>query len=257
MPNQIAQTDNSGADPFTISRYGNYPVAASAPYYYFRPQIFLIAFLACDLAVANFDATRQTYTIAGHTKEGTRMVSGVSVTLSGGSSRSTVTDAAGAFSFPNLEAGRSYTITPTKANFDFTPRSQQIESLEADRTIDMVGMPAYPLTGHVRDEAGFPLAGVSIMLSCAKSDTIQKKEPTTGPIPLSFTQAGDYSLSSSMDQNYYSFSPAIKVLPDVDGARVTDFTGTLSLAKICLTSLNLTARLKRLTRACSGLAVSH
>ena len=228
MPNQIAQTDNSGAYSFTVSRYGNYSIAASAPFYNFRPQIFVIDFLAGNLANANFDATRQTYTIAGHTKEGTRPISGVSVTLSGGSSRSTVTDAAGAFSFPNLEAGRSYTITPTKANFDFTPRSQQIESLEADRTIDMVGMPAYPLTGHVTDEDGFPLAGVSIKLSGAESATIQTAND--GTYSFIVHTAGDYSLSSSMDQNYYSFSPAIKVLPDVDGARVTDFTGTLSLA---------------------------
>ncbi len=135
---------------------------------------------------------------------------------------------ASAFTFPNLEAGRSYTITPTKTYFNFAPQSQQIESLQANQTFDLVGTPSYPLTGRVTAENGSGLAGVTITLAGSEAAALQTASDGTYSFTVQTT--GDYNLNASMDQNYYSFSPATKYLSEVNGSRVTDFTGALSLA---------------------------
>jgi len=58
---------------------------------------------------------------------------GVSVQLSGGSARTTITDSNGAYHFSNLESGQFYTVTPSLANYSFSPVNRSF-SLVGDRT---------------------------------------------------------------------------------------------------------------------------
>jgi uncharacterized repeat protein (TIGR01451 family) len=59
---------------------------------------------------------------------------GVTLTLSGSQTGTTTTDASGNYSFANLAAGGSYTITPSRAGFAFTPPSQTFNNLNSNGT---------------------------------------------------------------------------------------------------------------------------
>jgi hypothetical protein len=86
----------------------------------------------------------------------------------------------------------------------------------------------YPLSGRVTDQNGAGLAHVTITMTGPESGVMQ----TAGDGTYSFIvrRTGDYRLSVSMDENFYSFSPATINLPGVNSGRVTNFSGTLSLA---------------------------
>jgi len=60
-------------------------------------------------------------------------VEGVVVTLSGGQSRKLITDANGNYRFDNVDTGGFYTVTPTRANFNFNPFNRSF-SQEGNRT---------------------------------------------------------------------------------------------------------------------------
>jgi hypothetical protein len=80
------------------------------------------------------------HTISGRVTGGGVGLSGVTVTLSGGASATTTTDANGFYSFVEFPAGNSYTITPTDTpQYTFTP--QTVPSLQTDQTVNFVGTP--------------------------------------------------------------------------------------------------------------------
>ena len=58
---------------------------------------------------------------------------GVTVQLVGGSSRTTITDSNGNYHFSNLESSQFYTVTPSLANYSFSPVNRSF-SLVGDRT---------------------------------------------------------------------------------------------------------------------------
>src|SRR5260370_34792304 len=74
-----------------------------------------------DLTGINFAASAPTWSISG-TITGT---TGVTVALSGAATATTTTDASGAYSFAGLQNG-TYTVTPTKTGFNFTPANQTV-----------------------------------------------------------------------------------------------------------------------------------
>ncbi|HYW71219.1 MAG TPA: right-handed parallel beta-helix repeat-containing protein, partial [Pyrinomonadaceae bacterium] len=76
----------------------------------------------------------QTYSIGGQITQGGNALSGVTVTLSGSSSATTTTDGSGNYSFPALNKGGNYTITPSLTNYTFAPTSQTFNNLSADQT---------------------------------------------------------------------------------------------------------------------------
>jgi hypothetical protein len=76
-----------------------------------------------------------TYIISGHIQNASSVaVSGVTMTLSGGQSGSTTSDANGNYSFANLASGLNYTVTPAKYNFAFSPVSLSYNNMAASQT---------------------------------------------------------------------------------------------------------------------------
>ena len=65
-------------------------------------------------------------------------VNGVLMTLSGGQAATTTTDATGFYQFPELPAGQTYVITPSKVNLSFNPQSLTFNNLNADMTADFL-----------------------------------------------------------------------------------------------------------------------
>jgi endonuclease G len=70
-------------------------------------------------------------------------LSGVTVTLASGDTAlaNSVTDANGNYSFPNVQAGGDYTVTPSSTSFIFSPPSASFNALAANQTADFTGLP--------------------------------------------------------------------------------------------------------------------
>jgi photosystem II stability/assembly factor-like uncharacterized protein len=77
-----------------------------------------------------------TYNISGRVTSGGFALSNVVVTLSGTVSATVQTDANGSYSFANLTQGGSYTITPSKTNYVFSPPSVTFSSVSGNQTAD-------------------------------------------------------------------------------------------------------------------------
>jgi hypothetical protein len=109
---------------------GAYTLTPSGTGYSFSPESLNISIESGNIIVPDFTATIApaglTYTLAGKILEGVSGLSGVSVHLVGAGKDTTATTiSTGDFAFNGLLNG-TYTITPTKTDYEFTPSSLQI-----------------------------------------------------------------------------------------------------------------------------------
>jgi hypothetical protein len=97
----------------------------------------------------NFTGTQTTFRLSGQVRSLTNgagfALAGVTVNLSGAQTGSTTTDTNGNYAFDNLLAG-NYTVTPTKANFGFTPAAAFV-NLTGDEIRDFTGQLSGGLAG--------------------------------------------------------------------------------------------------------------
>jgi hypothetical protein len=158
-----------------------------------------------------------------HTINGTvfgDVISGVTITLSGDASATTISDSSGDYSFAGLENG-SYTATPGLNGYIFNPVSRSLTVSDDDETgIDFVAaeIPTYTISGTVDGDVQ---EGVTMTLSGDGEGTT-----TTDSI-------GDYSFSGLSNGSYivipslsdYSFTPTSEniIVSDADETGV-DFT---------------------------------
>jgi endonuclease G len=86
-------------------------------------------------------ATAAGYTITGHVQNaGGASMPGVTLTLSGDQADlTTVTDAAGNYTFNNVTAGLDYGVRPSASSFSFNPTVVDINGLGSNQTADFTG----------------------------------------------------------------------------------------------------------------------
>ena len=114
--------DSSGNYSFANLVNGSYTVTPSKTGFTFSPTSQNVTVNGSSTTAVNFTATGQSFSISGNVSTAG---ANATVTLSGGASASTTADASGNFSFGSLGNG-SYTITPTKSGYAFTPSSQPV-----------------------------------------------------------------------------------------------------------------------------------
>jgi serine protease AprX len=86
------------------------------------------------LAAYNAAPTAAAANISGQvTTPGGQPLAGVTVHLSGGDSRKTITDSHGNYRFENVDTGNLYTVTPSLVNYHFSPADRSF-SLVANQT---------------------------------------------------------------------------------------------------------------------------
>ncbi len=198
-----AATGPSGGYEFSGLPDGSYTVTPSLAGYVFSPASIGISVNGGDVAGQNFVAAASadpTYSISG-TISGP-VASGVTVTLSGASSATTVTDASGNYAF--TVANGSYTVTPSLTGYVFSPASIDIpvnggdvagRNFVAAASTD----PAYGISGTI---SGAVASGVTVTLSGASSATAV----TDSSGSYAFTVAsGSYTVTPSLTG--YVFSP--------------------------------------------------
>jgi hypothetical protein len=141
--------DASGAYSFSGLLAGSYVVIPSKTGYTFSPSTSTVTITSASLMGVNFSGSpaATTYAISGSVSPAFGGA-GTTVALSGTASATTVVDSTGAFAFSGLAPG-SYTVTPSKSGYSFTPADQTVSV-----TADVSGMTfAATAVGHTMTRA--------------------------------------------------------------------------------------------------------
>jgi hypothetical protein len=90
--------------------------------------------------IANSSPTAAAGTIMGRILDGNGSpVSGAVINLSGSQSRKTIADANGGYSFENVDTAGFYTVTPSRANYMFSPINRSFSQLGASTDAAFAG----------------------------------------------------------------------------------------------------------------------
>ncbi len=174
---------------------------------------------------------QQIYSITGRIlrANGTPL-SGVTVQLAQPSTSSVLTDANGNYSFAQLPAGQSYTVTPSLQDFQFTPASLTFQNLSSNQTANFTGAKSIvEITGKVVNELGGPLGGVTVVLSgsrSAEATTNLQGTFTFSALPVN----GSYTITVS--KKHYTFAPSSRSVVNPTDNLSVEFQGRLNLHSI-------------------------
>ncbi|HQQ47114.1 MAG TPA: hypothetical protein PK747_06865, partial [Acidobacteriota bacterium] len=125
-------TATDGTYSFSGLANGSYTVTPSKTGYTFSPTSASVTISGANQTGKNFTATAAaTYSISGTVSGAT--ASGVTMSLTGASTASTTTATDGTYTFSGLVNG-SYTVTPSKAGYSFTPSSIAVTLSGANQT---------------------------------------------------------------------------------------------------------------------------
>jgi hypothetical protein len=148
-------------------------------------------------------------------------LSGV-VALSGAASATTVADASGNYSFPALANG-SYSITPTKSGFGFSPTVEAVtvsgtNVSTINFTAKATSAPSYSISGTI---SSAPNSGVIVTLSGdASASTVAD---AAGNYSFPALPNGSYSVTPS--QSGFGFAPTVQAVT-LNGANVSSVNFT-------------------------------
>jgi N-acetylneuraminic acid mutarotase/surface antigen len=183
-------TDASGNYTFTGLANGSYTITASKTGYSFSPASINATVNYADVTGQNFTATANStgYTITGHVNLDGAGMPGVTVTLTGAGSASTVTDAKGSYTFTNAANG-SYVLNCSAAGYIFDPSPVSIEINGADYTVPYIiaASAVYTISGTV---SGDVVSGVTVTLT------------GTGSTSTTTDASGNYSFSGALRGSY-------------------------------------------------------
>ncbi len=188
--------DASGNYSFGNLVNGSYTVTPSKAGFTFTPASQNVTVNSANVTGVNFSTV--TYTISG-TINGTGG-NGATVTLSGAASATVTADASGNYSFSNLVNG-SYTVTPSKAGFTFTPASQNVTVNSASVTGVNFSTVTYTISGTISGTGG---NGATVTLSGAASATVTAD--ASGNYSFSNLVNGSYTITPS--KAGFTFTPA-------------------------------------------------
>ncbi|HYV00675.1 MAG TPA: SdrD B-like domain-containing protein [Pyrinomonadaceae bacterium] len=221
-------TDDNGNYSIALPAGGNYVLTPSVTYYYFNPDRYVVTDLRSDLGGRYFSGNRLTFSITGKLldQEGNSLA-GMTVVLAGPSGlRTRVTDGTGRYLFDSVEAGYNYTITPnSNADYVFAPHS--FIDLTENQTFDFTGLHRWTLSGRVKDVNGVGLIGMRVNLSGTESASTMTA--ADGSYSLRATATGNYTVTPSIGQSWYTFAPATAQYNNLSGDQTRDFTATLAL----------------------------
>jgi formylglycine-generating enzyme required for sulfatase activity len=219
-------TDSSGNYNFTGQSNGDYTVSPSLSGYVFSPSGTVVTISHTDKAGIDFTATASTtptYSISGTVSGAVQL--GVTISLAGTSSGSTLTDSSGNYSFNGVANG-NYTITASKTGYTFSPvRSITVNGANItgqNFTATASTTPTYSISGTV---SGAVQLGITVTLT------------GTGSVSTTTDSSGNYSFSGAANGSYtitasktgYTFSPVRSIT--VNGANITgqNFTATANV----------------------------
>src|SRR5208282_3481364 len=170
-------------------------------------------------------APQQTYSISGLITPASGG-SGATIKLSGAANASTTADGSGAFIFSGLANG-TYTLTPSRTGYSFSPTSQNVTVSGANVTsgVSFIATvqtnPTYSISGTITPAAGGKAAKVTLSGAANASTTAN----SSGSYAFTGLANGAYAVTPS--NTGYTFAPTSQAVT-VNGASVTgvNFTAT-------------------------------
>jgi Big-like domain-containing protein/carboxypeptidase family protein/beta-propeller repeat-containing protein/IPT/TIG domain-containing protein len=223
--NQIASTNASGFYSFPHLATGNYTVTPSKANHTFAPTNQTFNNLTAN-QTANFTGTVAQVTISGKVKDGNGAgVSGVTVSLTGSQTGSQLTDATGNYIFTNLNAGGSYTVTPTRGTDTFVPGNKVFNNLSSNQTTDFTLV--YRINGQITDSVGTPVSGFTVSLTGAQSGSTVT-DASGNYTFINLPGNASYTLTPSKPgfTVTYTFTPTNQALNPLNANAVVNFSFT-------------------------------
>ncbi|MBI5739603.1 MAG: carboxypeptidase regulatory-like domain-containing protein [Nitrospirae bacterium] len=218
---KTATTATNGSYTITGVPPGTYTVTATKAAYVFTPASQAVTVTDAAATGVNFNS----FTLSGTVKTSTNVaISGVRMTLSGGgltTNKIATTTATGAYSIAGLGNG-TYTLTPTKTGYTFTPVSVTVSGADA---VVNVGSQVYSISGSVTTGGGVGISGVSVKTMIGTT-TKTVTTATNGSYILSDLPPGNYTVTAT--KTAYVFTPASQVVTvagtNVTGVNIKSFT---------------------------------
>lgn len=213
-----ALTNASGDFTFTGVFNGTYTLTPSKSGFTFSPTTRSATVNNANLTGQNFTATA-VFTISGHiqTSAGTA-VSGVSVARTGGSA--VTTNASGDFTFTNVPNG-TYTLTPTKTGFIFSPTTRSATVNNANLiSQNFTATAVFTISGHIQTSAAVAISGVSVTR-------------TGSATPVTTNASGDFTFTGVPNGTY-------TLTPSKSGLTFTPTTRSATVNNANLTGQNFT-----------------
>ncbi len=127
--NKRTTTDANGYYSFNVLGNGTYTIMPSKTGYGFAPSIRTVT--VSDANITGQDFIGMTFSISGTITANGSPLSGVTLVLSGVASKRTTTDANGNYTFSILANG-SYTVTPSRTGYSFTPPNRSVTINDAN-----------------------------------------------------------------------------------------------------------------------------
>lgn len=160
------------------------------------------------------------YLILGRVTVATGGLDGVAVALSGDASAATTTDADGNYSILATVAG-DYTLSISKAFYDFSPSSRIFASLSSGRDgVDFTGVRrTYAISGRITD------AGTGIKAVTVELDHTGRVTNTDELGNYSFTVPAGFDYRLLISKEDYVFETPSVLLTEIDGDRIVNIQG--------------------------------
>lgn len=235
---QSTVTDASGNFSLTGLSNGKFTLTPSLAGVAFTPPARDVSINGANATGQNFVATQDasTFAITGVLTDATgAALASTTVTLSGGATRTVVTDASGRYSFTGLPNG-NYIVSVSLAGYSFTPTSRNVTLSGANiGGGDFAGGQAAStsvVSGTMTNQAGARMAGVLITMTGAANMTIVTD--ASGNYSFSGLRAGQYTLTPSFTG--VTFTPPSRIVKVGDGAASSaqDFIGTQPVVTLSL-----------------------
>ena len=227
---KTATADASGNFTFSGLTNGSYTVTPTKTGYTFTPASLAKTVSGANVTGANFTAQAVTWSISG-TISPVAAGSGASVTLSGAAARTATADASGNFTFSGLANG-SYTVTPTKTGYTFTPAS--LAKTVSGANVTGVNFTAQAVTWSISGTISPVAAGSGASVTLSGAATRTATADASGNFTFSGLANGSYTVTPT--KTGYTFTPA-SLAKTVSGANVTgaNFTGQQSTTSSAIT----------------------
>jgi len=246
--------DTGGNYSFAGLANGSYTVTPSKSGYVYTPASRTVTVGGANVAAVNFSSAASTYSISG-TISGAGGP-GATVNLTGAATASTTADTGGNYTFAGLANG-SYTVTPSKTGYVYTPASKAVTVSGANVVAVNFSSaaPTYSISGAISGGGG-PGATVNLTGAATASTTAD----TGGNYTFAGLANGSYTVTPS--KSGYVYTPASRAVT-VSGANVVavnfssaastySISGTISGAGGPGATINLTGAATASTTADTG-----
>ncbi|MBI5675406.1 MAG: carboxypeptidase regulatory-like domain-containing protein [Nitrospirae bacterium] len=215
VPNVVVTLSGDATGTATTDSIGNYTISNLVPgSYTLTPSATGFTFTSpLNVVITGSDLTSQNFTVASYNVSGAVTTSSgaglatVSMNLSGTNTNggvvniTTTTNTSGAYAFAGLLPG-TYTLTPSKAGYTFTPASVTVSG--ADVTQNFV-VQVYTISGAATTGSGTGISTVSVAIYIGAVKKTVTTAVTTGAYTITDVPVGNYTVTPT--KTGYVFTP--------------------------------------------------